>query len=87
MNGDTPGSTKYLYSSHSFAKRTRGRTTPAGMHDRAAESVASSAPPVEGTVKPLVEPPLAKRARVATRQPMPLDLLFEEYRFVLPKAK
>jgi hypothetical protein len=54
-----------------------------------AESVASSTPPFDGsgsTLKPLVEP-LAKRARVATRQPVPLDLLFEEYRFVLPKVK
>ena len=86
MTADTPGSTKYLYSSHSFAKRTRGRTTPAGMHDRVAESVASSTPPVEGALKPPVEPPLAKRAREATRQPVPLELLFEEYRFV-PKVK
>ena len=56
------------------------------MHDRAAESVASSAPPVEGALKPPVEPPLAKRAREATRQPVPLELLFEEFRFI-PKVK
>ena len=55
-----------------------------------AESVASSWPPFDGsgsTLKPPVEPPLAKRARVAMRQPVPLELLFEEYRFVLPKVK
>ena len=56
------------------------------MHDRAAESVASSAPPVEGALKPPIEPPLGKRARVAMRQPVPFELLFEEYRFV-PKLK
>ena len=56
------------------------------MHDHA-EYVASSTPPVEGVLKPPVAPPPVKRARVATRQPVPLDLLFEEYRFVLPKAK
>ena len=56
------------------------------MHDRAAESVASSAPPVEGALNPPVEPPPAKHARVAMRQPVQLELLFEEYRFV-PKVK
>jgi hypothetical protein len=56
------------------------------MHDRAAESVASSAPPVEGVLKPPVAPPPVKHARVATRQAVPLELLFEEYRF-MPKVK
>ena len=46
----------------------------------------AAAAPVEGVLKPPVEPPPAKCARVATRQPVPLNLLFEEYRFV-PKVK
>jgi hypothetical protein len=45
------------------------------LQDLAAAAAKPTPAPVEGVLKPPVEPPPAKRARLAMRQPVPLNLL------------